>query len=219
MQYSIYMIRHGETWYNRYKKMQGWSDTPLTPAGEKVAQLAAQKLAAVPFDLAFTSDARRAVNTCQIICDANINRQQLSMQTLTAFRECFYGYFEGMNCEEAWYLVLGPHGFSKISEAGTKFSLDQSKDWMKAADPFHDAENAQEYWQRIDAGFQYLDQVAHDNAQILLITHGNTIKSIANKYGDGSFVARTSPDNSSLTKVIRRDGQTRVTTYGQSLID
>ena len=26
----IYIVRHGQTYINRYDKMQGWCDTPLT---------------------------------------------------------------------------------------------------------------------------------------------------------------------------------------------
>ena len=28
---KLYFLRHGQTYLNKYKKMQGWSDTPLTP--------------------------------------------------------------------------------------------------------------------------------------------------------------------------------------------
>ena len=42
MKYTVYLLRHGQTFFNRYNKMQGWSDSPLTPEGEEVARQAAK---------------------------------------------------------------------------------------------------------------------------------------------------------------------------------
>ncbi|RHW45606.1 histidine phosphatase family protein [Bombilactobacillus bombi] len=219
MKYTIYMLRHGQTWFNRYNKMQGWSDSPLTPAGEEVARQAAQKLRNIAFAAAFSSDARRAIDTCKIITDANINKEHLHPTKLINFREQFYGYFEGMNSTEAWYMTLKPHGLTSFQEAAKKVGLDKAKDYMKAADPFHDAENAAEYWERINTGFEYLDSIAHENDKILLVSHGTTIQSISMKYGDGTFVVNAGPANSSLTTVVRNQGQTIVTDYARKLVD
>lgn len=27
--FSVYMIRHGQTYFNKYRRMQGWCDSPL----------------------------------------------------------------------------------------------------------------------------------------------------------------------------------------------
>lgn len=35
---TIYLVRHGQTFINRYDKMQGWCDTPLTNQGIKEAE-------------------------------------------------------------------------------------------------------------------------------------------------------------------------------------
>lgn len=218
MKYTIYLLRHGQTFFNRYNKMQGWSDSPLTPEGEEVARQAAQKLKDVPFTAAFSSDARRALDTCEIITNANINKDQLHPTKLINFREEFYGYFEGMFSPEAWYMTLKPHGLKTFQEAAEKVGLDQAKDYMKEADPFHDAENAAEYWRRIDTGFEYLDNIAHEGDKILLVSHGTTIQSIAMKYGDNSFKVNQGPANSSLTTVIRDSGHTTVTDYAHELI-
>lgn len=32
---TFYFIRHGQTYFNHYRKMQGWSNTPLTPKGRE----------------------------------------------------------------------------------------------------------------------------------------------------------------------------------------
>lgn len=34
---NIYLVRHGQTFYNRYNKLQGWSNSPLTTTGQEQA--------------------------------------------------------------------------------------------------------------------------------------------------------------------------------------
>ena len=36
--FSVYMIRHGQTYFNKYRRMQGWCDSPLTAVGEQDAR-------------------------------------------------------------------------------------------------------------------------------------------------------------------------------------
>ena len=215
--YQIYIIRHGKTWFNKYNKMQGWSDTPLAPEGLEVAKKAAKALKDVDFDAAFSSDARRAIDTCKLIVDDNKNREQLNPTKLMEFREQFYGYFEGMNSSEAWFIVGQPHGERTFGDILSKYGLDATRDFMKEADPFHDAENAEEYWTRVDRGFEKIDQIAKDGDKILLVTHGTTIRSITERYGHGKFDLTQSPKNSSLTMLERDNGINTVTSYSQIL--
>ena len=95
--------------------------------------------------------------------------------------------------------------------------MDATKDFMKEADPFHEAENAEEYWNRVDKGFEKLDQIAKDGDKILLVSHGTTIRSITDRYNDGSFDVTVSPRNSSLTMLTRDNGKNHVTSYNQML--
>lgn len=215
--YQIYLVRHGRTWFNRYNKMQGWSDTPLAPDGIEVAKKAAEALKDVDFAAAFSSDARRAIDTCKLIVDKNINHNKITPQKMMEFREEFYGYYEGMNSPEAWFIVGQPHGASSFAEIIAKYGMDATKDFMKEADPFHDAENAKEYWKRLDRGFEKVDQIAHDGDKILLVSHGTTIRSITDRYNDGSFDVTVSPRNSSLTMLERNNGINKVTSYNQML--
>lgn len=215
--YQIYLVRHGRTWFNRYNKMQGWSDTPLAPEGIEVAKQAAHALKDVDFAAAFSSDARRAIDTCKLIVDENINHDKITPQKMMEFREEFYGYYEGMNSPEAWFMVGQPHGASSFAEIIAKYGMDATKDFMKEADPFHEAENAEEYWNRVDKGFEKLDQIAKDGDKILLVSHGTTIRSITDRYNDGSFDVTVSPRNSSLTMLTRDNGENHVTSYNQML--
>lgn len=195
--YQIYLVRHGKTWFNQYNKMQGWSDTPLTPEGLEAAKVTADALKDVPFNDAFSSDARRAIDTCKLIVDKNVNKDNLNPKKLMEFREQFYGYFEGMDSEMAWRMIGGSHGYGTRQEMFAHESIDTIKDWIKEADPYHQAENAEEYWARLDDGFKLISQL--DGAEnILLVTHGFTIRSLWYRYGDHIPLV-PGPKNASIT--------------------
>ncbi|GKQ42425.1 phosphoglycerate mutase [Companilactobacillus sp. RD055328] len=213
--YTVYLVRHGQTYFNKYNKMQGWSDSPLTPEGTLVAQTAAKALKDTKFDAAFSSDARRAIDTLKIITDENIS--DLDPKKIPSFREQFYGYYEGMNSSEAWYMTGMPHGEKTFGDIIKKFGMDKTKDFMKDADPFNDAENAEEYWERLNEGFDKLDEIAKDGDTFLIVSHGTTIRSLADRYGDGSFEIKSGPANSSLTMLERDNGVNKVTSYNQVL--
>ena len=66
---NVYLVRHGQTYYNIYNKLQGWSNSPLTQKGMQDARNAGEKLAKIHFDAAFCSDTTRAEATIQTILD------------------------------------------------------------------------------------------------------------------------------------------------------
>lgn len=201
----IYIVRHGQTYINRYNKMQGWCDTPLTQAGLDGAKQVGQALKNIPFDIALSSDLKRASDTCEIIIQQNCRQAELQHLASPFFRELFYGYFEGMDSDMAWQMIGGPHGYHNHYDLFKNESLDTVKDWVKEADPFHEAENAQEYWNRLNQGFKLIEQF--DGAEnILLVTHGLTIRSIAAKFGD--FDISEGPRNASIT-ILNMTAQTK----------
>lgn len=59
-QFRMYIVRHGETEWNRTRRIQGQLDVPLNETGLRQAMLAAEALKDIPFVRAFSSDLRRA---------------------------------------------------------------------------------------------------------------------------------------------------------------
>lgn len=213
--YQIYFVRHGRTFYNSLHKMQGWSDSPLLPEGIEVAKQAANALKDVDFNLAYSSDTTRAINTAKIIMDENKN--DLNRHTISEFREQFYGYFEGMFAPETWFIVGDKHQAPTYLDIVNKYGFEATFDFMKEADPFHYAESADDYWKRIDRGFEKLDQIAKDGDKILLVSHSTTIYSLALKYHLPEIEVTETPKNSSLTILNREDGNNTVSTYNKIL--
>ena len=56
----LYMVRHGETDWNKAKKVQGRADIPLNAYGRELAEKTAEGLRGISFDLAYTSPLSRA---------------------------------------------------------------------------------------------------------------------------------------------------------------
>ena len=67
----VHLVRHGQTFFNRYNRLQGWSNSPLTQAGLDDAIHAGNALKDITFAAAYCSDTTRAQVTAQTILDIN----------------------------------------------------------------------------------------------------------------------------------------------------
>lgn len=214
---NVYVVRHGQTYYNIYNKLQGWGNSPLTQKGIDDAKQAGEKLAGVRFAAAYCSDTTRAQDTAKMILTAN-QAKSVSEPTVTPyFREEFYGYYEGTNMDEAWYVAGAPHGLPTFKKIVEKYSIGKAKDFLKDADPFHDAENNEEYWQRLNQGFALIrgNQHLQEDDNVLLISHGNTVLSMMEKFGQGKYDLTVRPQNGSVTKLILTADQVEVEFYNR----
>ena len=63
----IYLVRHGETDFNRFSISQGQTDTSLNKTGLKQAEVLSKKLKNYHFDVVFCSTLTRATQTCDYI--------------------------------------------------------------------------------------------------------------------------------------------------------
>ena len=64
---KIYVIRHGETDWNKEKLMQGISDIPLNETGINQAKEARKKIGDIKFDAVYASTLDRAITTASVI--------------------------------------------------------------------------------------------------------------------------------------------------------
>ncbi|MGN0305811.1 MAG: histidine phosphatase family protein [Lachnospiraceae bacterium] len=64
---EIYMIRHGQTQWNKEKRLQGRSDIPLNEYGIRLAEVTALALESIPFTRIYTSPLSRAKETARIL--------------------------------------------------------------------------------------------------------------------------------------------------------
>ena len=213
---NIYLVRHGQTYYNIYNKFQGWSNSPLTKKGKQDAVQVARRLKNTHFDAAFCSDLPRAIETCQTILDGNGANSVKSPTISPFFREEFYGVYEGTNMDQAWYMAGAPHGLKTFKEIVSQHSIGTAKDWLHDADPFHDAENNQQYWHRMDQGIELIKNVqVPDGANILWVSHGNTCLSLVERFGEGKYDITKRPDNGSLSKLVMTENDIKFEFYNR----
>lgn len=131
----VHLVRHGQTFFNRYNRLQGWSNSPLTQAGLDDAIHAGNALKDITFAAAYCSDTTRAQVTAQTILDINAANGH-DVPVIHAdmhFREQFYGYFEGQDMGAAWLAAGGPHGAPTYHAIVEQFGLGATRDFLKEA--------------------------------------------------------------------------------------
>ncbi|TDN67562.1 phosphoglycerate mutase [Paraburkholderia sp. BL10I2N1] len=101
MSTQVIFIRHGETDWNRIKRIQGHIDIPLATSGVEQAQKLAQRLErevkqGARLDAIYSSDLMRAQQTAQPIASA----LGLPLQLRQGLRERQYGAFQGHDSDE-----------------------------------------------------------------------------------------------------------------------
>lgn len=95
-----YFVRHGETTANANQRVQGWADSPVTRVGMRVVDQVAETLSDMPFDLAYTSDLDRCIETGERILMKQENDIQLF--PVEGFREYNFGGLEDQDIEKVW---------------------------------------------------------------------------------------------------------------------
>lgn len=98
---QILFIRHGETDWNRIKRIQGHIDIPLAESGLEQAQRLARRIAreveqGARLDAIYSSDLQRAQQTARPIADA----LRLPLHLREGLRERSYGAFQGHDSDE-----------------------------------------------------------------------------------------------------------------------
>lgn len=64
---ELYIVRHGKTYWNEARKIQGWADIELTEEGREVAVLSAEGMKDIHFDAIYSSPLKRANETAKIL--------------------------------------------------------------------------------------------------------------------------------------------------------
>ena len=88
---TLYIVRHGETQWNKEKIVQGHTDIPLNDTGKEQAQAQSEHLKHIHFDAVYASDLIRAKQTAEIL----LRERKLAIITTQMLRERNFGDYEG----------------------------------------------------------------------------------------------------------------------------
>ncbi|HKG74548.1 MAG TPA: 2,3-bisphosphoglycerate-dependent phosphoglycerate mutase [Aestuariivirgaceae bacterium] len=102
MNMLLVLVRHGQSDWNLKNLFTGWKDPGLTEQGIAEAKAAGEKLkqGGYRFDVAFTSDLKRAQDTLDIMLD-KLGQTDLLVIKNKALNERDYGELTGLNKDDA----------------------------------------------------------------------------------------------------------------------
>lgn len=87
----LYIIRHGETEWNKLKRLQGQTDIPLAEEGIRLAKLTGEAMREFEMDMVISSPLKRAVQTAQLLTEG----RDIPILTDDRIQEISFGEWEG----------------------------------------------------------------------------------------------------------------------------
>ena len=67
MKKTLYLMRHGQTLFNKMRKIQGFCDSPLTEEGIKQAQKVGAYFKNIDLDHFYSSTSERCCDTLELV--------------------------------------------------------------------------------------------------------------------------------------------------------
>jgi 2,3-bisphosphoglycerate-dependent phosphoglycerate mutase len=206
--YTLVLIRHGESIWNRENRFTGWTDVGLTETGVSEAREAGRLLAreGFRFDVAFTSVLKRAIKTLWLILE------EMDLMWIPVFRswrlnERHYGALQGLNKAE----TAKVHGMEQVqlwrrSYAIRPPALNSDDKRFPGADPRYaeldpaeiplteclqdTVERFLPYWQ------QTIAPAVKAGRRVLIAAHGNSLRALVkhlDAVGDDKIVGLNIP--------------------------
>ena len=160
----IYTIRHGETDWNRARRVQGSTDIPLNKEGIKQAQNAAEYFKNAHIQKIYTSDLTRAKQTAQEL--SKILGVQAVVST-PLLRE--------MDCGDAECL-----SFAEIEHLPDIKAVFEEFDNGNVDAHFPNGESQRSVARRM---MDFLKTLPTDEGNVLLVSHGGVLRSFLIVYG------------------------------------
>lgn len=207
METMIYLVRHGETEWNRQGRLQGQLNSALTPEGIKQTGAFRATITELNPHVVYSSDQERAVLTAQILT-ADLESEIILDDNLS---EMNFGVFQG-------------HDWDYIEN-----NMKEIYDLYREDDPDYiipQGESHNQFHSRVTGAFQKIIDT-HRGKKILIISHGGSINKILCyakgmkpsgnryfktenlalnilKYSEGNFTLETSVDLVDFTKALVR---------------
>jgi 2,3-bisphosphoglycerate-dependent phosphoglycerate mutase len=147
---TLHVVRHGETDWNRERRVQGHTDVPLNEEGRRQALALAEELSATHLDAVYSSDLLRASETARLL----LGKRATPLVEDPDLRERHFGTWEGLTDEaiRARYpqAVIGSWG---------------------------DAETVDAMDSRVIGAIERIAR-SHDEGTVLVVTHGGPIRAL-----------------------------------------
>lgn len=147
-QLTAYVVRHGQTDWNREGRIQGGTDNPLNATGRDQAATMGRTLADVRVDAVYASSHQRARQTAAVF------EGRAPITAMDELRERFFGRFEGANDKDAAIVA----------------------DWNKRRftwdDSMEGGETLESQSRRAEAALKQIRERHKDGGTVVIVGHG-----------------------------------------------
>ncbi len=150
-QLTVYVVRHGQTEWNKDGRIQGGTDNPLNTTGREQAATMGRLMAEVKVDTVYVSSHQRARQTAEVFQGRIPNVPIVAMDEL---RERFFGKFEGANDKDPAIVT----------------------DWNKRrftwTDDMEGGETLESQSRRAEAALRTIREKHKDGGTVVIVGHG-----------------------------------------------
>jgi len=211
---KLYIARHGKTMFNTIGRAQGWSDSPLTEAGERgIHELGiGLRQAGIQFQQAVSSDSGRTIQTMGIVLEELGLTGKIPYRYDKRIREWCFGSFDGAYDGELFMGVL-PRVF-RVDDFH-HLSLMELAEGIVEVDTAGWAESWETLRDRILDGFTTIakDVESQGGGNAIVVSHGMTISTLIYLIDPKAFKELVL-DNGSVTIIEYEDGQFKLEAVG-----
>lgn len=197
---KLLIIRHGETAWNKEKRMQGRCDIPLNEEGIRLARETGKGMQNIPIDLIISSPLQRALETAKLVTEG----RDIPLITDERIQEMSFGDWEG-EC------VL------TSDKIDPQFMVDFYKNPAGCVVP----PNGESFQDVIDRTRDFIEDIIgrpqYQDKTILIATHGAASRCLlCHFFEDKTDIWRGGvPKNCSVTTVEIENGEGRVVSLDQ----
>ncbi len=162
---KLYLVRHGETDWNKERKIQGQVDIPLNEFGRNLAKKTNAGLRNISFDICFSSPLKRAVETAELIL-AGRDREVPIIKD-ERIMEMAFGEWEGRCCSRKNWQV--PERFQAFFDDTEHYS------------PAEGGEDFAAVKSRVGSFLSWLSaDKMYEDKNVLVTTHGAALAGMLN---------------------------------------
>lgn len=165
---KLFVVRHGQTVWNKEKKMQGSGDSSLTELGILEARKLGEAIRNIEFDRIYTSPLGRTLQTTEFIR----GDRDIPVQIIDELQEMNFGIIEG----------------KELSLVEEKYGDMINNLWNNPVDYRNDSgENFEDVYKRVGVAMDKITSNGDREENVLVITHGVIISVLFSWINGGSI--------------------------------
>ena len=180
---NLILVRHGQSQWNKERRFTGWMDIGLTNQGKSEAKHAGEliKKLDINFQVCFTSNLIRAINSLEIILES-LNNKDIEIIKTDSLNERHYGGLTGLNKDE----TIKKYGEKQVKIWRRSFDIPPPK--MESNHPYKDkiksnisSESLKNTFERVVPYYEKNIAPLLPKKNIIIVFHGNSCRALLMK--------------------------------------